>query len=208
MLRSFSTPKRNFCTVSCLVLQCLQCLRTEKEITESSSSSWIFVKVTPMSPPRMELNNSRKSQSDDVQLLTRNPRQECLMENFQNLTVRRARVTMYGSLLANLNLTHAIRLRDASRGIKELRDSHGGDKEKCNCYERNRTVLDDRNRQSNDRATSSTNWIVGTVFLLSVGIASCRSSMVFVVISRHQDRLIHIFPEREFYGINLLTISY
>lgn len=46
------------------------------------------------------------------------------MENFQNLTIRRARVTMYGSLLANLNLTHATRLRDASRGIKELRDSH------------------------------------------------------------------------------------
>lgn len=77
-----------------------------------------------MSPARMELNNSRKSRSDDVQLLTRDPRQECLMENFQNLTIRRARVTMYGSLLANLNLTHATRLRDASRGIKELRDSH------------------------------------------------------------------------------------
>lgn len=42
------------------------------------------------------------------------------MENFQNLRIRRDRVTMYGSLLANLNLTHATRLRDASRGIKEL----------------------------------------------------------------------------------------
>lgn len=135
MLRSFSTPKRNFCTVPCLPVTI--CLRTEKEITESSSSWWIFVKVPPMSPPRMELNNSRKSQSDDVLLLTRNPRQECLMENFQNLKIRRDRVTMYGSLLANLNLTHATRLRDASRGIKELQDSHGGDKEKCNCYERN-----------------------------------------------------------------------